>query len=282
MDTRFEARERSGGLDGFSGCENCRRRLVHRRAHCRAIDAQDQAALRRPQFRRRRDDHPDLNSHAEVLCGRGAGAARIPGDGNCDRALARRVERSSDGLDLRSHAHAAWPSSSLYVDRRSALRRGFFLPAESAGVVHGRPRGDLVRRNLHPLLYISHSLCPAALRARPRVDAELSRPLDAVCVARVVHNPRNDRGRRGARRLDASVPHDPAPGVLPDRNFLRRPAHRALHLAGGDGERAPRFHRAREQSAGAGRATRVAQPPVRDSARPATSSRASPAPFRPR
>src|SRR5208337_4696275 len=128
------------------------------------------------------------------------GAARLPGDGDRDRTLARRAERSSDGLDLRSYSHSPWPAPAVHADRRSALRRGFFLPAESARLLDRRPRRDLVRRNLHPLLYISHGLRLAALRARPRAHTELSRALDAVRVARIVHHPRPDRRRSGARR----------------------------------------------------------------------------------
>ena len=166
------------------------------------LTSQDQASLRRPQFCRRRHDHSDPHQHAEVLRRRGAGAARISRDGDCDRTLARRVERSTDGLDLRSHAHAPWPSPSLYVDRRSAMRRGFFLPAESACFIHRWPRGDLVRRNLHPLFHMPHYLRSAALRARPRAHAELQRPLEPVRVARVVHHPGNDRGRWRPRHND--------------------------------------------------------------------------------
>ena len=194
----------------------------------RAIDAQDQASLRRPEFRRRRHDHPDLHPHAEVLCRRGAGAAWLPGDGDRDRALVRRAERSSDGLDLRSHAHAPWPPPSLYVDRRAAVRGGFFLPAESARLVDRCPCRALVRRDVHSLFHFSHLLRSAALRARPRADAELSRALDAVCVARVVYDPRHDRRRGCARRHDeGGASHRPA-GILPARNLLRRHAHRAL------------------------------------------------------
>ena len=248
------------------------------------IASQDQASLRRPQFRRRRHDHPDPHQHAEVLRRRRAGAARISGDGDCDRALARRVERSPDGLDLRSHAYAPWPSPSLYVDRRSAVRRGIFLPAESAGVTTPVARAAIWFGVTFILYFIFHTIYVLPHYALgPELTQNYQRALDACS--------------RGASRSPSSARSSPprAPGImmkalhLTERQvFFRLGIFFGVLLtvlyvvAGGDDKGAARFRRARIQSAGARRPARAAQPPIWNSARQLRRRRASPARFRPR
>ena len=91
-------------------------------------------------------------------------------------AIARSLDALSDPLMgwISDHTHTRLGRRRPYILIGAPLCGDcIFLPAESAGGADRRARRDVVRHNLHPLLYISHSLRFAALRTRPRADAEL-------------------------------------------------------------------------------------------------------------
>ena len=126
-------------------------------------------------------------------------------------AIARSLDALSDPLMgwISDHTHTRLGRRRPYMLIGAPLCGvAFFCLLNPPAALHGWPRGDLVRRNLHPLFHIPHDLRSAALRARPRADAELQRPLEPVRVARVVHHPGHDRGRRRAGRHDEGVASD--------------------------------------------------------------------------